>query len=144
MRGRTNAVSGTVLPELSNPAGAANIQSGYQAINGAGEVVTGTARVKELVSGQLSAESSQYPFQCYYSTLTSTSEIKISSTTPKTISALKNSLLVILADASTYMLVPDASGLQEIVTETFGRNYNNKFLFVYRVTANNFSFHYNT
>ena len=42
MRGRTNAVSGTVLPELSNPAGAANIQSGYQAINGAGEVVTGT------------------------------------------------------------------------------------------------------
>ena len=42
MRGRTNAVSGTVLPELSNPAGAANIQSGYQAINGAGEIVTGT------------------------------------------------------------------------------------------------------
>lgn len=42
MRGRTNAVSGTVLPELSNPAGAANIQSGYQAINGEGEIVTGT------------------------------------------------------------------------------------------------------
>lgn len=35
-------MSGTVLPELSNPAGAANIQSGYQAINGEGEVVTGT------------------------------------------------------------------------------------------------------
>ena len=42
MRGKSSAVSGTVLPELSNPAGAANIQSGYQAINGAGEVVTGT------------------------------------------------------------------------------------------------------
>lgn len=42
MRGRTNVMSGTVLPELSNPAGAANIQSGYQAINGEGEVVTGT------------------------------------------------------------------------------------------------------
>lgn len=35
-------MSGTVLPELSNPAGAANIQSGYQAINGEGEIVTGT------------------------------------------------------------------------------------------------------
>lgn len=35
-------MSGTVLPELSNPAGAANIQIGYQAINGEGEVVTGT------------------------------------------------------------------------------------------------------
>lgn len=43
MRGRTNAaVGGVQLPELSNPAGAANIQSGYQAINGEGEVVTGT------------------------------------------------------------------------------------------------------
>lgn len=49
MRGRTNAVSGTVLPELSNPAGAANIQSGYQAINGAGEVVTGTAIVRSRI-----------------------------------------------------------------------------------------------
>lgn len=49
MRGRTNAMSGTVLPELSNPAGAANIQSGYQAINGEGEVVTGTAAVRETV-----------------------------------------------------------------------------------------------
>lgn len=133
-----------MLPELSNPAGAANIQSGYQAINGEGEIVTGTARVKELVSGQLSADSGQYPFQCYYSTLTSTSKIQISSTTPKTISALKNSLLVILADASTYMLEQDASGLQEIVAESFDRNYNNKFLFVYRITANNFSFHYNS
>lgn len=49
MRGRTNAVSGTVLPELSNPAGAANIQSGYQAINGEGEVVTGTAIVRSRI-----------------------------------------------------------------------------------------------
>lgn len=50
MRGATNAVSGTVLPELSNPAGAANIQSGYQAINGEG--VTGTANTPEYVRGE--------------------------------------------------------------------------------------------
>ena len=49
MRGRTNAMSGTVLPELSNPAGAANIQSGYQAINGEGEIVTGTAIVRSRI-----------------------------------------------------------------------------------------------
>lgn len=42
-------MSGTVLPELSNPAGAANIQSGYQAINGEGEVVTGTAIVRSRI-----------------------------------------------------------------------------------------------
>lgn len=43
-------VSGGIrLPELSNPAGAANIQSGYQAINGEGEVVTGTAIVRSRI-----------------------------------------------------------------------------------------------
>lgn len=41
MRGRTNAVSGMVLPELSNPAGAAQILSGYQAIGADGNVITG-------------------------------------------------------------------------------------------------------
>lgn len=45
-------MSGTVLPELSNPAGAANIQTGYQAINGDGEVVTGTANTPEYVRGE--------------------------------------------------------------------------------------------
>lgn len=46
-------VSGGIrLPELSNPAGAANIQSGYQAINGEGEVVTGTANTPEYVRGE--------------------------------------------------------------------------------------------
>ena len=43
MTGRTNAGGGVQLPALTNPAAAGNIQSGYQAINGEGEVVTGTA-----------------------------------------------------------------------------------------------------
>ena len=42
MTGRTNAGGGVQLPALTNPAAAGNIQSGYQAINGEGEVVTGT------------------------------------------------------------------------------------------------------
>ena len=42
MTGRTNAGGGIQLPALTNPAAAGNIQSGYQAINGEGEVVTGT------------------------------------------------------------------------------------------------------
>lgn len=33
---------GGTLPSLSNPAGAANIQLGYEAINGAGRKITGT------------------------------------------------------------------------------------------------------
>lgn len=47
-------MSGTVLPELSNPAGAANIQSGYQAINGDGEVVTGKAITATAVDVRIS------------------------------------------------------------------------------------------
>lgn len=50
MTGRTNAGGGVQLPALTNPAAAGNIQSGYQAINGEGEVVTGTAAVRETVS----------------------------------------------------------------------------------------------
>ena len=52
MNGRTNA-AGIVLPALTNPAAAGNIQSGYQAINGEGEVVTGTADVRETVLVQI-------------------------------------------------------------------------------------------
>lgn len=59
MNGRTNtAVGGVQLPELSNPAGAANIQSGYQAINGEGEVVTGTASVSARAGIQFMNTSS--------------------------------------------------------------------------------------
>lgn len=144
MTGRTNAGGGVQLPALTNPAAAGNIQSGYQAINGEGEVVTGTASIKEMVSGQLSTDSTQYTFQCYYSTLTSTSEIKISSTTPKTISALKDSLLVILADSPSYMADQDPSGLAEIFSGSLSGKYSGKYVFVYRITANNFSFHYIT
>lgn len=42
MTGRTNAAGGVRLPELVNPAGAAQILSGYQAIDAEGEIITGT------------------------------------------------------------------------------------------------------
>lgn len=51
MTGRTNAAGGVRLPELTNPAGAAQILSGYEAINADGEAVTGTLVVKEPVYG---------------------------------------------------------------------------------------------
>lgn len=41
MNGRTNAVAGTTLPALSNPAGAGQILSGYQAIGADGSIITG-------------------------------------------------------------------------------------------------------
>lgn len=42
MTGRTNAAGGVRLPELTNPAGAAQILSGYDAINADGEAMVGT------------------------------------------------------------------------------------------------------
>lgn len=42
MTGRTNAAGGVRLPELVNPAGAAQILSGYEAINADGEAMVGT------------------------------------------------------------------------------------------------------
>ena len=42
MTGRTNAAGGVRLPELANPAGAAQILSGYEAINADGEAMVGT------------------------------------------------------------------------------------------------------
>lgn len=42
MNGRTNAVAGTTLPVLSNPAGAGQILNGYQAIGADGSIITGT------------------------------------------------------------------------------------------------------
>lgn len=46
------STNGKPFPALTKPAGAANIQTGYQAINGDGEVVTGTANTPEYVRGE--------------------------------------------------------------------------------------------
>lgn len=51
MTGRTNAAGGVRLPELVNPAGAAQILSGYEAINADGEAMVGTLVVQEPVYG---------------------------------------------------------------------------------------------
>ena len=40
-----NIETGVKLPELTNPATAENIQSGYEAVDGDGNVVTGTATI---------------------------------------------------------------------------------------------------
>ena len=51
MTGRTNAAGGVRLPELTNPAGAAQILSGYEAINADGEAMVGTLEAQEPVYG---------------------------------------------------------------------------------------------
>lgn len=66
MTGRTNAGGGIQLPALTNPAAAANIQSGYQAINGEGEVMTGTAAVRETVVGKV---TNNYNRRVYWNSL---------------------------------------------------------------------------
>lgn len=88
MTGRTNAGGGVQLPALTNPAAAGNIQSGYQAINGEGEVVTGTAKVQEYVSVQLQL------LNCYVSYTGSSGGQYVSRPT-RTITVLKNSALVV-------------------------------------------------
>lgn len=85
-------MSGTVLPELSNPAGAANIQSGYQAINGEGEVVTGTASMPQYVTGRFSGNF--YSGNIYGVGPDGLIENK-SFTSNTTVSIQKNSIIVI-------------------------------------------------
>lgn len=42
--------AGVALPVLSNPAGAGNIEAGYQAIDGAGRLIEGTAKTLKSVT----------------------------------------------------------------------------------------------
>lgn len=87
-------MSGTVLPELSNPAGAANIQSGYQAINGEGEVVTGTAAVREGCTVQVIYSGSSYQSMAYLSDSGTVTLYKFTGSQGLQFRTIKNSMLV--------------------------------------------------
>lgn len=138
--GRTNAVTGAQLPTLTNPAGAANIQSGYQAISGEGEIIDGTASVKEVATGTLRKNGySQSSFTCYYLSLTSTESVKITSTVATSISALKGSILAIVSTGSTSNGSGIVTGLEQLVAVRYD-NYNS--VFVYEITGDSFSFAY--
>ena len=85
-----NAVTeGKQLPALSKPASAANIQSGYQAINGEGEVVTGTAAIKETVVGTV---TSRYNRDFYWNSLSGVSHQRFSGSL--NIKILKNGIII--------------------------------------------------
>lgn len=88
-------MSGTVLPELSNPAGAANIQSGYQAINGEGEVVTGTAIVRETVAVTVINNTNGSLRVSYCGRLSASPNVQLPARTTKTYNAITESLLVV-------------------------------------------------
>ena len=137
--GQTNAVTGAQLPTLTNPAGAENIQSGYQAINADGEAITGTAAVKEVATDKKKKNGySQSSFTCYYLSLTSTESVKITSTVATSISAQKGSILAIYStggDSSDFGVV---TGLKQLTR--VGSTQNN--VFVYEITGDSFSFTY--
>lgn len=143
--GQTNAVTGAQLPTLTNPAGAANIQSGYQAINADGEAITGTASVKEVATGTLrKSKNNQHYYWCYYSTPTSTESIRIMSTSPTTISALKGSTLTIVGDLGS-LAESKTTGLEELYNSRIGSSTTNpegQHVFVYGITGDTFSFSY--
>ena len=95
MTGRTNAGGGVQLPALTNPAAAGNIQSGYQAINGEGEVVTGTAGVRETVVVTV-INNSMYTLEVSYcERSTVTPNISLPAHTTRTYDALTQSLFVV-------------------------------------------------
>lgn len=140
--GQTNAVTGAQLPTLTNPAGAENIQSGYQAINADGEAITGTAAVKEVATGALrKTKKNQYYYWCYYSTPTSTKSIRIMSTSPTTISALKGSTLTIVGDLGS-TAVSQTTGLEELYNSRIGSSSTGQHVFVYEIIGDTFSFGY--
>ena len=94
MTGRTNAGGGVQLPALTNPAAAGNIQSGYQAINGEGEVVTGTAAVREGCTVQVVFANSAYQSMVYSSTSGTVTLFEFKAGQSYRFSMLKNSMLV--------------------------------------------------
>lgn len=123
-------MSGTVLPELSNPAGAANIQSGYQAINGDGEVVTGTYVPPSVEYEFLSADD--------VSMSSYGSRFELTLTLPKPIKSivglsliykstyLNKIDLIIMHPAGTYSVLADDTKLW-LYTATGSSNYYNLF-----------------
>lgn len=94
MTGRTNAGGGVQLPALTNPAAAGNIQSGYQAINGEGEVMTGTAAVREGCTVQVIYSGSTYQSMVYSSTSGTVTLFEFKAGQRYQFSMLKNSMLV--------------------------------------------------
>ena len=113
MTGRTNAGGGVQLPALTNPAAAGNIQSGYQAINGEGEVVTGTAAVRETVTATFTNLNNTY---VYVSTKTGV----------QTISRPKNEQIQVLANSimGVYFYKPfTISGDVTLLEEYRGSDY---------------------
>lgn len=124
MNGRTNAVAGTKLPALTNPAAAGNIQSGYQAINGEGEVVTGTAEIFSYATVTINTSLQTNGGDIFYSTGFDYIEYKGSS---GTIRVLVGSMIII---TGTKLLYSGCTGNLEPVEATMG------YLKVYGVFVN--------
>ena len=109
MTGRTNAGGGVQLPALTNPASAGNIQSGYQAINGEGEVVTGTASVRETVVVTV-INNTTYTLEVSYCDRSSAwPNLSLPAHTTRTYNALTQSLFVVKPDIESRNIQVESS-----------------------------------
>lgn len=124
MTGRTNAGGGIQLPALTNPAAAGNIQSGYQAINGEGEVVTGTAAVKETVVGKV---TNNYNRRVYWNTLSGVNYESFSGSL--NINVLKNGIIM-CEDVNEYETSGDITEVAKLNSGGYGT-----YIFIFKVSG---------
>ena len=118
-------ITGKKLPELTNPAGAENIQTGYEAIDGSGNKITGAATLKETVTitainnlsfrGRINVEGEN--------------EIQVAKGVTKTMSAVKNNLIVV------YSLDGVAINTNATLISS-GTDSDSYPIFIYKVTDN--------
>ena len=143
MTGRTNAGGGVQLPALTNPAAAGNIQSGYQAINGEGEVVTGTYVPPPSftqVSGTVECSSfSGESIDLYCVSGNELSEISCPNGSSKNFEVNKQSIIFVIYKRSRLAGSLITGGLTQLASVS-SRNGNNLYA-VYQVTGDSVSIH---
>lgn len=125
---------GVELPVLSNPAGAANIENGYEAIGGSGNKITGTAKVPQAYNfsayySSTGSASSGSTFSKYASSYTTTCEVTPQHGDLVALDDLGDSILFVMeASGYTHYIIWNMSGaalnmFDRTITGTLLRNW---------------------
>lgn len=104
---------GAELPALTNPGTAANLESGYQLIDGDGNTVTGTAAVVKTMKIVVRNYSIFQTTFWYINQSGSRIEVSLSNSSSKTVKARENSMIVFRT--ADYGVVSAAGGAMTIV-----------------------------
>lgn len=121
-------------PTLSNPASAGNIESGYEAIDGSGSKITGTAKIPQSYAfsayyGSTGSASSGSLFSKYASSYTTTCEVTPQHGDLVALDDLGDSMLFVMeASGSTHYIIWNMSGaainmFDKTITGTLLRNW---------------------